>query len=436
MNCFNCGAKLDKSDILCIRCGTPVLTEDDIALMPVDISPYIDKAQNSDTAPRSDTMRFAGDSPPGADAGTRPGVAGGPGQMGSGSGPAGGPGTAARPGQAGRTGQTARPGAAGGPGTAARPGAAARPGTAARPGAAARAGSRANPGAFDNDDTEDGMLLKKYPKKKKNSGRAVVILVTTVVCLALIGIGFYFIIQPPGEGQNGSDPSGSTPGTEQNGTGQNGTGPGIPPPPPVLTISSIVISQGGRPQTEFHASVDETIILTARIEPAGIDSDISWSSSDPDVIEIIQSDSSGAEAQLIGVNAGVADIVLVANGFEESFPVFVDNLPMDLQLENAINSDTDIWLTISWTSGRFNGQETVFERAQSSQTWTMESITLRGEVEPIFGRVGNAFTISFLDEVKMYFLFSDGLGDFSNPDGTDTEEFYWWFKTTLLEAEG
>ena len=34
MTCSHCGAKLNKKDILCLRCGTPVLTEDDITLMP------------------------------------------------------------------------------------------------------------------------------------------------------------------------------------------------------------------------------------------------------------------------------------------------------------------------------------------------------------------------------------------------------------------
>jgi len=34
MYCLHCGANLNKKDILCLRCGTPVLTEDDITLMP------------------------------------------------------------------------------------------------------------------------------------------------------------------------------------------------------------------------------------------------------------------------------------------------------------------------------------------------------------------------------------------------------------------
>jgi len=48
MYCLHCGAELNKKDILCLRCGTPVLTEDDITLMPNAVTTrFINEAHNN-----------------------------------------------------------------------------------------------------------------------------------------------------------------------------------------------------------------------------------------------------------------------------------------------------------------------------------------------------------------------------------------------------
>jgi len=269
----------------------------------------------------------------------------------------------------------------------------------------------------------------------RNISRAAVIVITIIACFALIGTGMYFFIRSPGSQKESMEPVISEAGTKED-TDQSDNERNLILPSS-HSITTINILSDGRIQTEFHTMVNETVLLRARIVPEGIDVDIVWTSSDPEVLDVISLDQKGHEAHITGKAAGVADIILTAGSFEVSYPVFIDNNPMDLQLETAIaDSDTPIWLTISWTSGQLTGQDTVFERAPEDQAWTMESITLRGEVEPAFGRENNIFTISFPDEERMYYLFSDGLGHLSKPDGTEKDEFTWGFKTTLIEAEG
>lgn len=370
MRCFHCGESLSKSDIFCIRCKTPVLTEDDAALVNYNIA--LPNLENN-TEQYSDTMHFIGETP-----------------------------TDSEQSQTIQS-QVIRQG---------------------------------------RGQAEEKQIELAPPKKGKS--QAFVIIVTIAVCIALVGIGLFFLVWFPQLQQDGRAPIVSDNGTD-NGSGNgsdanadsNQAGPGTDSEFPAQTVTAINILSGGRVQTEFHAMVDETITLSARIVPEGVDANIVWISSDPDVLEVVQVDARGLEARVTGLAAGVADIVVSAGDFEYNYIVFVDDLPMHLQLESAIESaDTSIWLTIFWSTGPHSDEDTTFERDGDSHVWTMGGASGTGEVTPIFGRDENAITITLPTSSRIYFLFADSTGNFKYPDGTDSDDFFWWFMTTQIEPEG
>jgi len=202
-------------------------------------------------------------------------------------------------------------------------------------------------------------------------------------------------------------------------------------------VASIILSYSGRPQMEFHTRVSETITLRAQIIPEGLDYDIHWESSDPEILEIIQLDSSGLEATITGIAAGVADIIVTAGDFEMDFVVYIDDYPIHLQLENAINNEQyGIWITIIWTSGEYNGYEFSFLRDKYNGVWVMHGASGSEEVEPIFNMEHNAFTVGFPDTTRLLYFFADNTGHLSEPDGDHTEDFIWWFFAADTELEG
>ena len=284
---------------------------------------------------------------------------------------------------------------------------------------------------------EEGELQDEYVRKNGGSRKAIII-TASIVCAVIIGFGIFLWLRPSSAPPGESDPLPpvndiNNPDERPNENGTENT----PPPDVINTVSAIEVLRGGRVQEEFHVSVGETVMLSARLIPEGASGDITWSSSDPEVIEVSQSNISGTDATIIGIGAGVADIIVTVGNIEERYVVFVDNMPVTMQLENALNdSDTAIWLTISWLDDDRFGQEIVFERDLDTQTWTLESAAERGEVEPTFGNEDGVITIIFPTSTKIYYLFDDSMGFYRNPDGTDSEDFMWWFKTSLVEPEG
>ena len=227
-----------------------------------------------------------------------------------------------------------------------------------------------------------------------------------------------------------------TPDPNGNNTDPNNNN-GETPPDIDYTVRGINLFSNGRLQTEFHVNVGETVMLTSGLIPEGASADVLWSSSDIEVIEVTQTDSSGFEAKIVGVGPGVADIIVSAGGVEENFVVYVDNLSIIMQFENALNDeDLPIWLTISWMNPDIMGQEIVFERDQSNQLWTMESAAERGPVNPTFVNENGIFTIRFPDADNIYFLFDDSTGFYGHHGDPNNEIFIWWFKTEIIEPEG
>jgi len=278
--------------------------------------------------------------------------------------------------------------------------------------------------------------------KKNNSGRNAIIITAAVVFAVVFGFILYLWLSSSSPGQTGPNPLPPVVNGDGNVNGsEDPANPDdivvTPTPDVIFGVTSIEVLRGGRVQTEFHVSVGETVLLTSRLSPEGTTGNVTWSSSDPEILEVTQSDPSGVEAKVVGLKAGVEDIIVTVDDIEVRYIVFVDTMPITMQLENALSDpETPIWLTISWLDDSLFGQERVFERDSETGTWTLESATERGEVEPTFENDDGIIIISFPDTDLMYYLFDDATGYYKNLDGTEIEDFMWWFKTTLIEPEG
>jgi len=290
----------------------------------------------------------------------------------------------------------------------------------------------------DFEDNPDENGLQNGYKRKHNNGRNAIIITAAVVLAIVVGFIIFLSIRSPSSPPGNINPLPPVESPDGNTDQTNPDDIVITPTPDVeFGVTSIEILRGGRVQTEFHVSLGETVLLTSRLSPAGATGDVTWSSSDPEVLEVTQSDPSGAEAKVVGVKAGVADIIVSVDGIEVEYVVFVDNMSIIMQLENALNDlEIPIWLTISWLNDSLFGHEIVFERDSETQLWTLESAVERGEVDPSFNNENGVITITFPETEMQYDLYDDATGYFRNPDGSETEVFMWWFKTTLIEPEG
>jgi hypothetical protein len=81
-----------------------------------------------------------------------------------------------------------------------------------------------------------------------------------------------------------------------------------PPPPPVVT--DIFIVYDGRVLTDFTQPRGVPIELRARIEPVGIDAEIIWSSSNPEVFEVVPVDVGGVGVRVTGIARGDEKLIL------------------------------------------------------------------------------------------------------------------------------
>jgi len=290
----------------------------------------------------------------------------------------------------------------------------------------------------ETEENQDSGSLPDRFVRKRYTNRSAVILIAAAVCTVIIGFAVFIWFGPSRSAPPPDTPPATLPPASNNG---NNTDPdnnnGEEPPGPIYTVSEIVLFNNGRLQVEFHVSVGETIILTSGLLPEGAVSDVIWSSSDIEVIEVTQTDSTGFEARIVGVGPGVADIIVSAGGVEETFVVFVDNLSVIIQFEDALNDeDLPIWLTIMWIDEDRLGEQLVFERDKDNQLWMMESAAERRAVSPTFINENGVMTIRFSDTDSVYFLFDDGMGFYGHHGAPDNENFLWWFKTEIIEPEG
>ena len=390
MKCMHCGAQLDKSDILCLRCGTPVLTEDDISLMPNAVTTRFINEVHSNTGSLENDFSLHGSDTLHVDH-VLPVV-------------------------------PAEPKITAQPGDPVQPRVSAQPRVSVQP----RVSARQKNGVQYED-----QLYEVQPK----GGNIKAVLITIAVAFAVItGIFLFIILRPTDAQRDGADPSLSASGAEDS------TGTGITAGSQPATMIYVYID--GLMQTDFHTMVGETVLLRARIEPEGIEGNIVWTSSDPLVLEVAQLDQRGLEASITGIAAGVEDLYVRVGDFEVSFTVFIDNQPMHLQLANAIDSNnTPIWLTITFNNGSNDGDVISFERDIDRNIWLMEDSTDQIEVDPLFSRDGNALTMRFrgpagVFSTEVFYFYANGSGHITSPQSGSEERLSWWFITYMIEPEG
>ena len=366
MYCLHCGAALNKNDILCLRCGTPVLTEDDITLMPNAVTTrYINEVHSNtgsipkDSLEQGDSTQLVG---------------------------------------------------------------------AVQPVSNVQIKERTSPqrdmGDYDidlDDDTDDTKVVKR---------RKTIIIASIIIGVILLGVVLFVLLQPNAPWRDDSGTSNPPSGDEEAGSEGDASGVGA------SSVTAINIYSGNRIQTEFHAMVGETILLGAQIVPADLGFDIKWESSDPDVLEVTQLDPGGSEASITGKTAGVADIIVTADGFEVHYVVFVDSFSMRAQLETALeNDETTIWLTITWQSGPNIHSEVLFERDVENGDWFIDDSTERVEASLAFVSEVEALTMTIDEYPEVFHFLANGTGHVAAPDGAE-EIFSWWFTIYETEAEG
>jgi len=423
MDCLSCGEKLGKSDIYCISCEAPVLTEDDVSTMlSTDSSKYIDIVTNAGSEQASDTMPFIEQ-----EFSKKSGV------MESGGSDSEVPDdvTMMYEHQNGDSlnglSQNEK-----------------KPNSMTRIYRKAKSKTKAverlkgiSLKSFSRKDNtqEEDELSEPLPDKKQS--RPVVIAGTIVACFALIGVGLFFLLRSP-EMPDEHEPIDPEPVIAVSDARPERTEPVYEAVSHVKReVSAIDVSSNGHMLTTFHTLVDDVVLLRAHVFPEDIDAEVTWSSSDTEVLIVIPVDQIGFEAEIRGIAAGIVDIVLSVDDFEVRYEVYVDNYPIHLQLEDAVeNTDTEIWLTITWIDGQRTGQEMLFERSGENQYWYMQEPLGVKSIDPVFGIEGNALTIRSPDDNKVFYFFAAGIGQYKNPDGTENEEFIWEFSTTRIEPEG
>jgi len=93
-----------------------------------------------------------------------------------------------------------------------------------------------------------------------------------------------------------------------------------PEPDPTPEVRSIdVRSQHGRLPADASINVGETLNLTVRIEPVGVEAEVTWESSNVASFEVVPTNPEGTEARLTGVaRSGAENRLIVTVGGVES----------------------------------------------------------------------------------------------------------------------
>jgi len=264
MKCSHCGAKLHKSDIFCIKCETPVLTEDDITLMPnAETTKFINEAQYTEIPLKDDS----------------PGLVGTPG-----GGDTLSAGDTLNVGDTLNAGDTLNVGDA--PGVGDTLSADISPGIDAALNSDAimhsGGGNQADgdlTAKSSNTSSVDEATKVMEPEQaldeltpgklsKINNNRKAIIVTAIIVCAVIVGLGLFLLLRSPRAQQDDArlQAAGdlSADGADQSADADT---PAVIQP---LEVSSIILLNDGREQNEFHTRVNESITLRVRLLPDGV----------------------------------------------------------------------------------------------------------------------------------------------------------------------
>jgi len=108
------------------------------------------------------------------------------------------------------------------------------------------------------------------------------------------------------------------------------------------------------------------------------------------------------------------------------------NMPIGRVDLNTLSNEiqyTDNWVRVTaiWIEGQYKGTNTVFERAEDSNLWTMESRSGgTSSINAVFSNEHGIFAIIVSGQSPWsYYLHEDGTGYMIHPNGTTRENFTW-----------
>jgi type V secretory pathway adhesin AidA len=87
-----------------------------------------------------------------------------------------------------------------------------------------------------------------------------------------------------------------------------------PEPTPTPEVRSVRIFHSNSEMSDFTISTGERITLRVRIEPVGIEEEITWTSSNPNVFDIVPDNVEGTEATITGIGSGSATVRVTVGG--------------------------------------------------------------------------------------------------------------------------
>jgi len=88
---------------------------------------------------------------------------------------------------------------------------------------------------------------------------------------------------------------------------------------PTQLVQSVALLHQGRPLPDFSANVGERFVFTVRVEPIGLDEEITWTSENrhpdnPAVFEVIENNTEGTEATVTILASGTAYLTVTVGG--------------------------------------------------------------------------------------------------------------------------
>jgi hypothetical protein len=99
------------------------------------------------------------------------------------------------------------------------------------------------------------------------------------------------------------------------------TPPSTDPPittPPAPLVESVTITYNGSRRKDFSIKIAEQVPLKLKIEPVGVDAEITWTSSDRDIFDVVPSDTDGKSAVVTGIGIGEGLLTVKVGDFVET----------------------------------------------------------------------------------------------------------------------
>ena len=94
--------------------------------------------------------------------------------------------------------------------------------------------------------------------------------------------------------------------------------------PDIVEVISVDITYSNIKKTDFTAKINERVPLRARIEPVGISEPALWTSSNPNVFQVVADNVEGTSAMVTGIGVGTATLTVSVGGKEATCIVRVN----------------------------------------------------------------------------------------------------------------